>query len=432
MRQALRVKTTHYKKHPVEVYKALHVLNPYYGIKPQYQRAEVPPGGDCETVDPTVDTGYFYEQTSGQLDVAVNGAGRVGTNCARLTQTAHTTATAVYLRFANAAGVRSPIDLRWARYVGMWIRGGAGDVFDPADMHVYLFTKEGDFLYADRSIAIDMFYATYTDPGGAIWSYVELELDRFTVNVGHESDNLSEVFGIGWYSDDVTVGNTLDIDQIEFYTHGTGYGPARGNIISAPLRHDAALHLTKGYPVAWAETAGRVDLAGNDETAFCGICVDNPSETRLAIDYTDPATEITVLDASLFEIGSAWIWDDTIPAGETVTITAVNRVTNTLTVTAIGNDYTIADDAKIAMQGTPSGSIRVDIVIDGIVNMFCGDGSIANVGDGVSLEIGGVPTLWTDPAIYHSTQDTMIGKATEVGTDGEIIPVILGAVGPTV
>ena len=88
MRQALRVKNTRFKKHSVEIDKALHVLNPYYGIKPQYQRAEVPPGGDCETVDPTVATGYFYEQTSGQLDVAVNGAGRVGTNCARLTQTA--------------------------------------------------------------------------------------------------------------------------------------------------------------------------------------------------------------------------------------------------------------------------------------------------------------------------------------------------------
>jgi len=432
MRQALRVKNTRFKKHSVEIDKALHVLNPYYGIKPQYQRAEVPPGGDCEVVDPTIATGYFYEQTSGQLDVAVNGAGRVGTNCARLTQTAHATATAVYLRFADAAGNRYPVDLRWARYVGMWIRGGAGDVFDPGDMHVYLYTREGDILYADRAMAIDFFYATYTDPGGALWSYIELELDRFTVATGHESDDLSEVWGLGWYSDDVTVGNTLDIDQIEFYTHGTGYGPARGNIISAPLRHDNSLHLTKGYPVAWAETAGRVDLAGNDETAFCGICVDNPSETRLSHDFDIADTEIIVLDASLYEIGDAWIWDDTTPAGETVAISAVNRVTNTLTVTAILVAYTVADDAKIAMQGTQSGSIRVDVVVDGIVNMLCGDGSIANVGDGVSIEIGGVPTLFVDPAIYHSTQDTMIGKATEVGTDGEIIPVILGATGPTV
>lgn len=426
MRQALRVKNTRYRKHPVEIDKALHVLGTYYGIKPQYQRAEVPPGGDCE------DATDFVAQTAGSFAVAAVGTGRVGNDSIRLTQTTAASNVAVYLRFANAANVRMPVDLRWARYVGMWIKPGATDEFDPGDMAFYIFTREGDFLYADRARHIDFFGAKLTDPGGSLWNYIELELDRFTVATGFETDDLSEVWGIGWQSQGGTNGNLVDIDQIEFYTHGTGYGPARGNIISAPLRDDAALHLTKGYPVAWAETAGRVDLAGNDETAFCGICVDNPSEIRLSQDFDIGDTEIIVLDASLYEIGNAWIWDDTTPAGETVAISAVNRVTNTLTVTAIATAYTIADDAKIAMQGNEAGSIRVDIVIDGIVNMLCGDGSITAIGDGVSLEIGGTPTLFVDPAIYHSTQDTMIGKATEAGTDGEIIPVILGAVGPTV
>ncbi len=430
MRQALRVKTTRFKKHTVEVFNALHVLNPYYGIKPQYQRAEVPPGGDCETVNPAIATGYFYEETDGQLDVALQGTGRVGTSCARLTQTLHTTATAVYLRFANAAGVRAPIDLRWARYVGMWIRAGAGNIFDPGDMHVYLYTREGDILYADRAIAIDMFYATYTDPGGAVWSYIELELDRFTVNTGHESDNLSEVWGIGWYSDDVTPANTLDIDQIEFYTHGTGWGPARGNIISAPLVNGAIAY--KGYAMRWAGTAGRVEVAGNSEPDFCGICVDNPSETRLAADFEVGDTEIIVLDASLFEIGNARVRDDDTAAGTTVAISAVNRVTNTLTVTAIGVLYEVADDAKISMMGNQAGSIRVDIVKDGIVNMLVGDNSLGAV-EGVSIELGAydvgvTPTIFDGGA---SSENIMIGRNTDAGADRAVIPVLLGATGTT-
>jgi len=296
-------------------------------------------------------------------------------------------------------------------------------------MTFYIYTREGNFLYADSARHIDMFHIQYQDPGGALWSYIELELDLFTVSEGFETDNLSEVWGIGWYSDDVTVGNTLDIDQIEFYTHGTGWGPARGNIISVPLLDGQIAY--KGYGMAWAETAGRVDITDNDETAFAGICVDNPSETLLTADFEAGDTEIHVLDASLFEIGNARVRDDDTPAGTTVVISAVNRVTNTLTVTAIGVLYELADDAKISMMGNMAGSIRVDIVKDGIVNMLCGDGSIGAVGDGVSIELGAFDVGVT-PTIYDGgadSQDTMIGRATEVGSDEEIIPVLLGAVG---
>jgi len=308
MRQALRVKNTRYRKHPVEIHNALHVMNPYYGIKPQYQRAEVPPGGDCNTV------GDFTEQTAGSFAVAASGTPRVGTEAIRLTQTIAASDVAVYLRFTDAAGNRMPVDLRWARYVGMWIRAGAGDIWDPGDLAFYIYTREGDFLYADRARHIDMFAATYTDPGGALWSYIELELDRFTVATGHETDVLSEVWGLGWYSEAGTNGNTLDIDQIEFYTHGTGWGPARGNIISAPLFDDQIAF--KGYAMGWSETAGRVEPTGNDDTAFCGICVDNPSEIRLAADFDIGDIAIIVLDASLLEIGNAWIWDDSTLTGE--------------------------------------------------------------------------------------------------------------------
>jgi len=413
MRQALVVKTTHYKRHPVEVYKALHVLNPYYGIKPQYQRAEVPPGGDCETV------GDFTEQTSGQLDVTAVGSGRVGANSIRLTQTVAASDRAVYMLLGQS------VDLSWARYVGFWYRVGAANQFDPGDISLYIFTRDaGNFLYANRAVALDIFETQYIDAGGSVYRYMEMELARFIRATGFESDDLSEVFGIGFYSEAGDNGNYLDVDQIEFYTHGTGYGPARGNIISVPLVDN--VHAIKGYALSWAETAGRVDVAIDNEPAFCGICVDNPSETRLALDGAIGDTSITVLDASLFEPGVATLWDDT-PSTEAVTISAVNRVTNVLTISALAAAYAVADNAKIAMEGNEVGSIRVDIVESGVVNMLAEDGSIGAVGEGVSLsEAGAAPQIDDGGA---SSQAIMIGKACEVATATEVIPVLLGMPG---
>ena len=413
MRQALAVKTTKYAKHPVEVRKALHVLGPYYGIKPQYQRAEVIPGGDCETV------GDWTEQTSGQLDVAAAGSGRVGANSITLTQTVAASDRAVYLLLDR------PVDLRYARYVGFWFAAGAGNQFDPGDISLYIFTRDAsNVLYASRAMALDIFETQYIDGGAGVWRYMEMELARFTKATGFESDDLSEVFGIGFYSEAGDNGNTLQVDQIEFYTHGTGYGPARGNIISVPLVDN--VHAVKGYAMSWAETAGRVDVAIDNEPAFCGICVDNPSESRLAITGAVGATTITVLDASRVEPGVATLWDDT-PSTEAVTISAVNRVTNELTISALAAEYPVADNAMIAMEGNEVGSIRVDIVESGVVNMLAEDGSIAAVGEGVSMSQAGATPMIDDGG--GSSQDVMIGKSLEVATATEIIPVLLGMPG---
>ncbi len=426
MRQALAFKVTHYKKHSVEIQNALHVMNPYYGIKPQYQRAEVPPGGDCETI------GDFVEQTSGQLDVAAVGSGRVGANSIRLTQTAFVTDAAVFLEFPNA------VDLRWARYVGMWYRTGAADTWDPGDIAFYIFTRPTtvdalgaqvpfNALYAQRAMAIDFFAAQYVDGGGQPYRYMELDLTRFIRAAGFESENLSEVWGIGWFSEAGTIANLLEIDQIEFYTHGTGYGPARGNIVSIPLTDGE--HTRKGYGMAWDELAGRTNLSIDNEPAFAGICVDNPSQTQLAVDVGISAvpTTIAVLDASMFSIGTCQIWDDA-PNSEVLTITAVNRVTNELTVVATVAAYTIADNARLNMNGDEVGSVRVDVMIDGVANMLCMDGSIGAVGEGVSMATGAGAAPDIDDGGGNS-QGLMIGKSLEIGATDEVIPVLLGMPG---
>jgi hypothetical protein len=272
-------------------------------------------------------------------------------------------------------------------------------------------------------MALDIFETQYIDAGGSVYRYMEMELARFTRAAGFETDDLSEVYGIGFQSIGGDNGNLIDVDQIEFYTHGTGYGPARGNIISVPLTD--SVHAIKGYAMAWDETAGRVNVAIENEPAFAGICVDNPSETRLALDSDTGDTTVTVLDASLLEIGDCTIWDDN--NTESLAISAVNRVTNIVTLAATGNDYNVADNAKIAMEGTETGSIRVDIVESGVVNMLAEDGSIGAVGEGVSLsEAGAAPQIDDGGA---SSQDVMIGKATEVATATEVIPVLLGMPG---
>jgi hypothetical protein len=426
MRQALAFKVTSYAKHPVQVKQALHVMNPYYGIKPQYQRAEVPPGGDCETV------GDFIEQTPGQLDLAPVGSGRVGTNSIRLTQTAFVTDAAVFLEFPDA------IDLRWARYVGMWYRTGVSDTWDPGDIAFYIFTRPTtvdalgaqipfNALYAQRAMAIDFFEAQYVDAGGQPYRYMEFDLTKFTRAAGFESENLSEVWGIGWFSEAGTIANLLEIDQIEFYTHGTGYGPARGNIVSIPLTD--GVHARKGYAMAWDETAGRTDLADDNEPAFAGICVDNPSQTQLAVDVVISAvpTTIVVLDASLFNIGTCQIWDDA-PNSEVLTITAVNRITNELTVAATVAAYTIANNARLAMNGDEVGSVRVDVMKDGVLNMLCMDGSIGAIGEGVSMAAGAGAAPDIDDG-GGASQAVMIGKSLDVGATDEVIPILLGMPG---
>uniref|UniRef100_A0A6M3MFI2 Uncharacterized protein n=1 Tax=viral metagenome TaxID=1070528 RepID=A0A6M3MFI2_9ZZZZ len=415
MRQTLALKVTNYGKHPLQSRHALHIMNPYYGIKPQYQRAEVPPGGDCETV------GDFTEQTSGQLDVAAVGSGRVGANSIRLTQTVAASDRAVYMLLADS------IDVRWAKFVGMWYRTGAADQWDPGDIAFYIFTREGNFLYANRAMAIDFFEAQYIDGGGQPYRYMELDLTRFTRAAGFESDNLSEVWGVGWYSEAGDNGNILEVDQIEFYTHGTGYGPARGNIISIPLAD--TIHTRRGYALAWAETAGRVNIAIDNEPAFAGLCIDNPSETGLATDVAISAvpTTITVLDASLFDIGTCQIWDDDTAAGEILTITAVNRITNELTVAATVAAYTIASNARLAMNGDEVGSVRVDVMGDGVANMLCMDGSIAAM-EGVSIATGAGAAPDIDDGGGNS-QGIMIGKGLDAGATDEVIPVLLGMPG---
>jgi len=414
MRQALEFKATNYKKHPVEIKQQLHVMNPFYGIKPQYQRAEVPPGGDCETV------GDFTEQTSGQLDVAAVGSGRVGANSIRLTQTVAASDRAVYMLLASS------IDVRWAKYVGMWYRTGAANQWDPGDIAFYIFTREGNFLYANRAMAIDFFEAQYIDGGGQPYRYMELDITRFTRAAGFESDNLSEVWGVGWYSEAGDNANILEIDQIEFYTHGTGYGPARGNIVSIPVTD--TIHARKGYAMAWDETAGRTNVAIDNEPAFAGICIDNPSQTALAVNVAISAipTTITVLDASLFNIGTCQIWDDA-PNSEVLTITAVNRITNELTVAATVAAYTIANNARLAMNGDEVGSVRVDVMIDGVANMLCMDGSIA-IGEGVSIATGAGAAPDIDDG-GGTSQAIMIGKGLDTGATDEVIPVLLGMPG---
>ncbi len=413
MRQNLVVKTTRYKKHPVQISKALHVLNPYYGIKPQYQRAEVIPGGDCETFS-------LWESEDGtQFEIVAKGP-RVGIQSLELEQLTAACDKSIYLLLTQ------PVDLRWARYVGMWYRAGGGDVFTPDDIDFYIFTREGNYLYANRAMHLDFFEEAYTDEGRSIWRYMELDLARFTRATGYGAEDLSEVWGVGFYSKGGVNGNVLRFDQIEFYTHGTGYGPARGNIISVPLRDD--VHAVKGYAMAWAETAGRVDAAIDNEPNFAGICVDNPSQTSLAVDVTISAvpTTITIVDASLFEIGTCTIWDDA-PNDEVLTITAVNRVTNEITVAATVAAYTIANNARLAMIGNEVGSIRVDIVESGIVNMLCEDDSIIAAGIGVSLsEAGAAPQIDNGGA---SSQGIMIGKSTEGGGATELIPILLGMPG---
>jgi len=416
--QKLTVKKTRFEKHPVVIGKQLHVRNPYYGPKPQYQRSEVLPDGDCQ------DDSDFTEEATAKFTIGA-GTGRDGVKAdITLTVTDETTAASIYLLFDQ------PLDLSWAKFIGMWMKSDAGDTYDPGDLYLYIFTKKGNYLYANRARAIDFFPISY-NPGAALWTYKEFALEDFTVATGYEGDRLTEVWGIGWYSSTTPdTDNVIDIDMIEVYTHGTGKGwtmqgdggPARGLIMSAPLVNGVTIR--RGYGLSWEEAYGRINRNDAIETAFAGICVANPSRTRLAQDADAGDLAFYVIDASLFETGDVTLVEGDTPATtESRTITAVNRVTGKITISAVlTGDYTVAGKAFAFMEGNEEGTIRVDFLVNGPVNLEA-SATIVKGHDCSCSAVGSVLTV-DGPA---GEQDESIGKALLAASDdGEQLPVLLG------
>ncbi len=248
--------STKYSDKPVSIEKQLEVGSQYAGQVMIYQRAEVPPGCDCETV------GDWTEETSGGFDVAANGSGRVGSNAIKLTQTVAEGDDSVYNLFA------APRDLRYARYVGFWYQGGDGDIFAAGAIKFYVFTDPANYLFANASRYINLFTGGFTEEGSAVWHYAELAIADFTLN---DSGLLRRVWGVGFYSDAGTNGNFIVVDQIEFYAYGTGYGPARGSIKAAPIADGVTV--AKGDGLAWVPQTGRVKIAVDNEPEFAGIAV---------------------------------------------------------------------------------------------------------------------------------------------------------------
>lgn len=253
------IKSHDFRNHPVYIQQGLHIDGVAAGIGNRYQRAEVIPGGDCETV------GDWTEELSGSFDVAAVGSGKVGANSIRLTQTAAAGDRCVYLL------LNRPIDLRWANYIGYWFKGGDTDAFTEGDIKLYLFTRRDKVLYANAYLTINLFPGNFTEEAAAVWHYAEFALTSFTAHAEDRLDALKEVLGIGFYSDAGVNGNFIDVDQIEFYTHGTDYGPARGTIISAPITDGVTL--AKGDGLEWDIGSGRVSISDNDEPNFAGICL---------------------------------------------------------------------------------------------------------------------------------------------------------------
>lgn len=79
----------------------------------------------------------------------------------------------------------------------------------------------------------------------------------------------------------------------------------------------------------------------------------NPSVSLLSADVVATDVIIPVVDASVFGLGAAYIWDAA-PNAEEVTITNVDTVLNQLTIAAPGlvNAYTVAANAAISMSPT--------------------------------------------------------------------------------
>ena len=247
------VNSTNYANKPVSIQKQVEVGAQYAGQVMIYQRAEVPPGGDCETV------GDWTEELSGSFDITAFGSGKIGSNSIKLAQTVAAGNRSVYDLFA------APMDLRWARYVGFWYQGGDNDIFAAGDIKLYITTDPAKVIYADASMYINT--DAFTEEATAVWHYTELAIADFTVN---DNEGLRNVWAIGFYSDAGTNGNVLVVDQIEFYAYGTGYGPARGSIKAAPIADGVTV--AKGDGLAWTMN-GRVKIAIDNEPEFAGIAI---------------------------------------------------------------------------------------------------------------------------------------------------------------
>ena len=250
------VNSTNYANKPVTIQKQVEVGAQFAGQVMIYQRAEVIPGGDCETV------GDWTEELSASFDVAATGSGRVGSNSITLTQTVAAGLKSVYNIFA------APKDLRYARYIGFWYQGGDGDIFAAGNIKFYLFTDPANYVYANAARYINLFTGGFTEEGSAVWHYAELALADFTLN---DTGLLREVWGVGFYSAAGTNGNVLIVDQIEAYAYGTGYGPARGSIKAAPIADGVTV--AKGDGLAWVGASGRVKIAIDNDPEFAGIAV---------------------------------------------------------------------------------------------------------------------------------------------------------------
>ena len=79
----------------------------------------------------------------------------------------------------------------------------------------------------------------------------------------------------------------------------------------------------------------------------------NPNVSLLSADVVATDVIIPVVDASVFSLGAAYIWDDA-PNAEEVTITDIDTVANELTIAAPGlvNAYTVLNNAAISMSPT--------------------------------------------------------------------------------
>jgi len=285
------IKSHNLKTHPLYIAKQIHIDNQLGGTTMLYQRAEVIPGGDCETV------GDWAETASGEFDVTATGSGRVGANSITLTQTDADGLGSIYLLLS------APMDYRWANYVGYWYKGGNGDIFTAGDIEFYTFSDPTRYAYANRSKAIDLFVGDFTEEGTAAWHYNEILLSDMTPATGYEGEDLKEVWGIGFYSGAGSDGNFIIVDHIEFYTYGTDYGPARGQIKAAPIADGVTV--VKGDGLAWVLGSGRVKISADNEPEFAGIAVaagtavGNEKGTAIAYFVVDGPVHMLCNDASI-------------------------------------------------------------------------------------------------------------------------------------
>jgi len=403
------LKTTIFKHHPVYLQKPLHVDYPFYGPKPMYQRAEVITGGDCEAVlaDWAEDDNLVWDRTP-------VGSGRVGSDSMLMTKTGATvTDSSIYLL------LDAPIDLSWAKYVGFWYKGTDNQPYLANDIYFYIFTASGNYAYANAARYVDPI-GVYTEKNPAVWHYAEVDIDDFIINTGYGADKLEKVWGIGFCAHGIGAAETMQVDQIEFYTVGTGLGPARGLIMSAPLYDD--IYAARGYGLAWNEFSGRIDHSAVDDYAFAGICTGNPSRTKLWADGASDATSIIVEDASLLRAGKASIGDSATGPTEH-TISAVNKVTRTITVSALAANYTTVRNAYIAMQGNEEGTVRADFMVNGVVNLEAAGEVLLSYGCTCAV-LGNAP--FTVSQVAASEHGQIIGKAvTAAAGVGEVFPVIL-------